>query len=594
MHKEPLLGKDDISESNNESRTILIIFISLAIIIATAGVFYLLWVNDEFCCYSGAVSSSNEYATQIGIDVLKSGGNAFDAMVAMQAALTVTEPHASGIGGGFFAMIYLKKENKVISIDAREEAPVMLKERPKTPYGGISSGVPGAIKGLVKVLNTYGTWKLDQCFKPAINLANNGWILNKYSADRMIEYSDIIKLFNSSSSIYFHSNGTLRKNGEMMKNTDLGKTLELIAQDEGFSFYNGEIAQDIISSIQTSDVNPGNVSIDDFKSYIAVERNPIKFEYKGYEIYSMNMPSSAATVGLILNILKNFDLNSMGHNSAEYIRTLLNAISLGFADRNKYMADADWVDVPLEGLLNIDYAKSRSKLMKSIALSRVGPGVPPGYTGSLDNGYANNESYDTTHFSIVDKEGNIVSCTSTIEATFGNGMTVKNRGFLLNNELSDFSQDGVNKPEGGKMPRRSAIGNDKTTMGGKRPLSSMSPVIIFKDKKPIYALGSPGGNTIISHVVQVIINLIDFKMNIDDAVKSPRFTTRNEGIWYIEDPIFNNTALITDLQDMGFQDLSVVYQGLYGTGCVNVVKIEYNNQVSSAADFRRLGVADAY
>jgi len=491
-------------------------------------------------------------------------------------------------------VIYLKKENRIVTIDAREEAPVGLKERPEKGFGGISSGVPGTINGLVKILKRYGTWKLNKCFKYAIDLANNGWILNRYSADRMSEYTDIIKLFNSSSSIYFHPNGTLRKTGEMMRNKDLGKTLELIGQDEGYSFYNGEIAKDIVSSIQTSDVNPGNVTIEDLKSYLAVERNPIKFEYKGYEIYSMNMPSSAAAVGLILNILKNFDLNSMGHNSAEYIRTLFNAISLGFADRNKYMADADWEDIPLEGLLNIEYANNRSKLMKSIALSRVNAGIPPGYNGTLDNGYANNESFDTTHFSIVDKEGNIVSCTSTIEATFGNGMTVKNRGFLLNNELSDFSQSGVNSAEGGKRPRRTAIGKDKITMGGKRPLSSMSPVIIFKDKKPLYALGSPGGNTIISHVVQVIINLIDFKMSIDDAVKSPRFTTRNEGIWYIEDPLYNNTALINDLKGMGFQDLSVVYQGLYGTGSVNVVKIEYNNQVSSAADFRRLGVANAY
>jgi len=265
-----------------------------------------------------------------------------------------------------------------------------------------------------------------------------------------------------------------------------------------------------------------------------------------------------------------------------------------------YMADADWVDVPLEGLLNKQYALNRSELMSDRALSYVDPGIPPGYIGETteyNNEFGNEESYDTTHISVADKYGNLVSCTSTIEATFGNGMVVRNRGFLLNNELNDFSIVGPNQAQGGKKPRRTALGTDNTSLGGKRPRSSMSPIIILKDKKPIYALGSPGGWTIINHVVQVILNLIDFDMNIDDAVFSPRFTTRNEGIWYMEDPFLNNTGLLPNLKEMGFENITIVYQGAYSSGCVNVVKISdlyLYNKVSSAADFRRMGSSASF
>jgi len=363
-----------------------------------------------------------------------------------------------------------------------------------------------------------------------------------------------------------------------------------MASDNATSFYNGDIARDIIDTINTSEgLNPGNISLSDFLGYIPVERYPIAINYRGYDIYTMNMPSSATTVGLILNILENFDLKSFKHNSAKTLLYLFNAMSLGYADRGMYMGDADFVPVPISGLLDKAYAKSRSLLMNdTVILNRTAAGIPPGLNKDYKfEASIQEESMETTHYTIVDKEGNMVSCTSTIEQTFGNKLVVNGRGFLLNNQLSDFGT-GANIIEKERKPRRTAREPDNLTVGGKRPRSSMSPVIILKDKKPLYAFGSPGGSTIITHVTNVIINLIDFEMDINAAVSSPRAFTLNDGKFYIEGSLYTNQELMNELFSMGFSKADIIGSSDYQSGSVNIVGLDpVTKKVNGFSDPRR-------
>eukprot|EP01129_Flabellula_baltica_P007210 TRINITY_DN2781_c0_g1_i1.p1 TRINITY_DN2781_c0_g1~~TRINITY_DN2781_c0_g1_i1.p1 ORF type:complete len:570 (-),score=137.19 TRINITY_DN2781_c0_g1_i1:24-1733(-) len=558
----------------------------LSCIIITGAITFI-YLNLYGCCYQGGVSSSNEYAAEVGAFVLKEGGNAIDAFVAMQAVLTVTEPYASGIGGGAFVMYY-PEGGDVRAFDGREECPENVNVNVSLKTGGASSGTPGTVNLIVKLSKELGTWSLKRCFGPAIKLAREGWVLDHYGASRLASFAETLKLYNSTRAIYFNQDGEPKKEGDIIYNPDLADTFETIAEDDGESFYKGAIADKIIETV-TNSTNPGVMNHDDLVNYLTVEREPLLFSYNGYDIYTMNMPSSAATIPLALNILKGVNFSSTTL-TVDAMRDIYNAMSISFADRAQYMADADWIDVPVEGLISPEYGAVRSELMTKTAVKNAAPGTPPGAKNTGEYSF-DDESYLTTHFSVADQFGNIVSSTSTIENTWGSQIVVQGQGFLMNNEMSDFSESGVNRPEGGKRARRTAIGGDNTTMGGKRPRSSMSPVIVFKDGKPAFAFGSPGGWRIVTHVLNTIIYLLQFEVSIEEAIELPRFSTRNTGIWGLEMDKFNQT-FIDSLKDLGFDNLENLTG--YGGGSVNIIAISKDGQISAAADYRREGKALAF
>jgi len=542
----------------------------------------------------GAVASSNEYATKAGIKVLKDGGNAFDAMVVMQLVMTVTEPYSSGIGGGAFVM-WSNDKGKVRAFDGREEAPEDLPGLPVGNKGGEPVGTPGTVALLDYLLKEHGSWDWARCAQPAIKLAREGWVLDPYGAQAIANNADDLALFPSSAALYLNPDNSPKQAGTLMTNPDLADTLQLLA-DKGMSvFYTGEIAQDIVSAVVNDSYAPGVLKMSDLAQYRAVEREPIKWKYNGFTLYSMNMPSSGgATAALILNILSNFDISRFKQGSIKAFQYLLNAMTLGYADRNQYMGDADWVDVPVEGLIDKDYAKERSKLMDcKCALNKVLPGVPPGAPGNLSQIWKpSTESMHTTHFSIMDKKMNFLAVTSTIEQTFGNFMVVPGRGFLLNNELNDFAESGPNAAEGGKRLRRTALYPLNNTKGGKRPMSSMTPVVVLRDKDPRYALGSPGGSRIICSVVNVLMDLLEFGINVNKSVHLPRIYSNNGDTYKAEEALIEDSELIQGLYDLGFNTI----EPLSGTsaGSVNVVFKKPDDSIGAVADARRDGVAGSF
>lgn len=565
----------------------------------------------------GMVSTSNRYATLAGVETLRRGGNAIDAMAVVQFVLTVTEPYASGIGGGAFIMIYDAESGEVLALDAREEAPeaftpdAFLDENgDPLPFfeervpGGNSVGVPGTLYGVARALEEYGTLTLAEAVQPAVNLARDGFVIDAYFAEQIENTRERLELFPSSVELFFDENGEPLPAGTVIVNNDLADTLELIGEEGIEAFYGGEIGADIVDAVQNAPVSPGVMEISDLESYRAVYREPVTTNYRGYDVYGMNMPTSGGTsLMMMLNVLEAFDLNSMGHGSLDYLTTMANAQNIVFADRNAYMADADFVDVNVAGMLDEGYARERRGLIESTFAAvpvPVAPGTPPVVEEGVDEaafdiysplGHVDTESVTTTHFSIIDNERNMVSVTSTIEQFFGSGLVVPGRGFLLNNELTDFSArptdaDGnpiANAPAGGKMERRTALGDDAETLGGKRPRSSMAPTLVLRDGQPFMAVGSPGGSRIIAYNLNVITNVIDFGMDPQQAVNQPRVVSRNGSMnldseWY-------TPAIVGALEARGFS----VNEG--NTGSVQAVVVGDDGMLLGAADPRRNGVA---
>lgn len=569
---------------------------------------------------NGMVSTSNRYATLAGVETLRQGGNAVDAAAVVQFVLTVTEPYASGIGGGLFMLIYDAESGEVIAIDGREEAPAAYTpdifldaEGNPTPFGeratgGNPVGVPGTLAAIARALEDYGTLTLAEALAPAIELARDGFVIDDYFANSALAgfNAERIRNFPATMEIYFGDDGEPLPAGSVITNPDLADTLQLIA-DEGIEvFYGGEIGESIVDAVQNAPFNPGVMTIEDLAGYRAVLREPVTTNYRGYDVYGMNMPTSGGTsMMLMLNLLEGFDLASMGFGSLEYVSTLANAQNIAFADRNAYMADADFVDVPVAGMLSADYARERRQLMLNPPFSAldtpVSPGDPFAYmpaeeTAALDWEYSlaahtDTESVSTTHYSVVDADRNMVSITSTIELLFGSAMVVPGRGFLLNNELTDFS--GVptdangnpiaNAPTGERAERRTALGDDATTVGGKRPRSSMAPTLVLRDGEPFMALGSPGGSRIIGYNLNVLLNVIDFGMELQEAVNVGRVVARN-GTATIDTDILTD-ELLGGLEARGFN----ISAG--NTGSVQAVLVGDDGLVYGAADPRRNGLA---
>ncbi|EAP3675876.1 gamma-glutamyltransferase [Salmonella enterica] len=466
----------------------------------------------------GMVASVDVMATQVGVDILKQGGNAVDAAVAVGYALAVTHPQAGNLGGGGF-MLLRTKDGATTAIDFREMAPagatrdMFLDEQgnpdsKKSLTSPLASGTPGTVAGLSLALEKYGSLPLNSVVRPAIKLAQEGFIVNDALADDLKTYGSEVLPHHENSKAIFWKDGEPLKKGDKLVQQDLANSLTMIAENGPDAFYKGDIARQIAQQMQQ---NGGLITTDDLAAYQAVERTPVSGEYRGYQIFSMPPPSSGGIhIVQILNILENFDMNKYGFGSADAIQIMAEAEKYAYADRSEYLGDPDFVNVPWQALTSKTYAKSiagQIDMNKAKPSSEIRPGKLAPY-----------ESDQTTHFSVVDKDGNAVAVTYTLNTTFGTGIVAGNTGILLNNQMDDFSaKPGVPNVYG-------LVGGEANAVGPKkRPLSSMSPTIVVKDGKTWLVTGSPGGSRIITTVLQMVVNTIDFGMNVAEATNAPRF-----------------------------------------------------------------------
>ena len=466
----------------------------------------------------GMVSAQEMMAAQVGRDILAQGGNAVDAAVATGFALSVTFPQAGNLGGGGFMLVAMADSGEVIAIDFREMAPAGATrdmyigadgnvDNRLAQYSHLSAGVPGSVMGMLDALDTYGTMSRRQVMAPAIKLADKG-IPVTYGMAQAFQSGEKTLSKDASSMAYFYKNdGSIYRQGEVLRQKDLARTLRLISRKGRAGFYEGRTADLIVAEMKTGG---GLITYDDLKSYHSVTRKAVKGTYRGYEIYSMPPPSSGGVhVVQMLNILEGYDVRALEHNSADYLHLLIESMRRAYADRSKYLGDPDYFDVPVDELTDKGYAgRLRDSIDKDKA-SRSEDILPGRHLPA--------ESPATTHYSVMDKWGNGVAVTTTLNFSFGSGYSVDGAGFLLNNEMDDFSA----KP--GSPNGYGLIGGEANKIEpGKRPLSSMTPVIVKKDGKPFFVTGSPGGSTIITVVLQNVLNVIDFDMNAMEAVAAPR------------------------------------------------------------------------
>jgi gamma-glutamyltranspeptidase/glutathione hydrolase len=469
----------------------------------------------------GVATSADPRATEAGAEILAKGGSASDAAMAMMLALTVVEPQSSGIGGGGFLLYFDAGEGKISTINGRETAPAGAKpERFVGPdgkpmnfieawQGGHSAGVPGNIRLMADAHRKWGKLKWAELFKPAIHLAEQGFVVNKTLESRLDGIARFWPNFDAARSIYW-VDGKPAKAGMTIRNPELAKTLKLIARKGPDAFYKGAIAKQIVNAVTTSKVSPGDMTLADLAAYKAVEQNAICAPYRVYVVCGMGPPSSGATTILqILGTLERFDLATFGPDNPQSWHLIGQAMQLAYADREKYLADPAFAQVPVAGLIDKAYLAERSALIDAEKARADYPaGNPPGALARTAAISA--EHSGTTHFSVVDGKGNIANMTSTIEAPFGNQVIAG--GFFLNNELTDFTF----APEQNGAPVANRV------EGGKRPLSSMSPTILFDaNGKAVLALGSAGGKRIIMHVAKTLIGVIDFGLPLKEAINLP-------------------------------------------------------------------------
>lgn len=470
---------------------------------------------------NGIASSADPRATAAGAEILAKGGSAADAAMAMMLALTVVEPQSSGIGGGGFLVHYDAGDATISTINGRETAPAAATPQRFTdaegkplPFlqafpGGKSVGVPGNIRLMAEAHRKWGKLKWAEIFKPAIRLADKGFVVNQTLESRLAAIERLWPQFETARSIYW-IDGKPAKAGVTLRNPELAKTLKLIAKKGPDAFYNGTIANSIVSSVTKSAVAPGDMTLADLAAYKAVEQNAVCAPYRVYVICGMGPPSSGATTVLqILGSLERFDLKALGKDDPKSWYLIGQAMQLAYADREKYLGDASFVQVPVAGLIDKAYLAERSALIDPARARTDYPaGNPPGAmprTAAISG-----EVAGTTHFSAVDARGSIANMTSTIEGPFGSQLVAG--GFFLNNELTDFTF----APEKDGAPVANRV------EGGKRPLSSMAPTIVFdREGKPVLALGSAGGKRIIMHVTKTLIGVLDFGLPLKQAIAMP-------------------------------------------------------------------------
>ena len=531
------------------------------------------------------IASANPIATQFGIEVLQRGGTAADAAVAVQFALNLVEPQSSGIGGGAFLVYWDARSETLTTFDGREMAPAAA-----TPeywfgedgepvgwfdavVGGRSVGVPGTLKLLETLHQRHGNQNWSELIEPTRALALGGFQVSPRLSNAIAEAAGERKLdfFLNSRAYFFDQNGDPLKAGTLLRNAEFANALARIQQFGSTVFYSGSMANEIAAAVRTN-INPGIMTLEDLRNYEVIEREPVCIDYREFEVCGMGPPSSGAlTVGQILGILNNFDLPSMG-KGIESTHLYLEAARLAYADRGLYMADSDFVDMP-EGLLDADYLADRAALINTdSSLGEAEAGAPPWDEATRYAPDTQTERPGTSHFSIVDRQGNIVSMTTTIETGFGS--RVMTNGFLLNNELTDFSRAPL--ADGKPIANR--------VEGGKRPRSSMAPTIVLQDGKPILAIGSPGGSRIINYVAAALVDILDFGMDPQQALGDPHIVNRN-GATDIEEGT-DAESMAAELEALGHEvNIRDLNSGLHA------IQITEDGGLVGAADPRREGMA---
>jgi gamma-glutamyltranspeptidase/glutathione hydrolase len=526
---------------------------------------------------NGMVATSHTLATEVALEVLKNGGNAMDAAVTAGFALAVTQPRSGNIGGGGFMLFAPGNGEAVEAIDYREKAPAAATEtmfqdedgevvKNRSRFTHKAAGVPGTVAGLAMALERHGTLSLKQALQPAIKLARDGFIVPARFTEGLEQARDRLQQWPATLNTFYRDDGSAWQPGERFVQPELADTLNRIANQGPRDFYQGETARLIVAEMQRHD---GLITLEDLASYQPAIREPIHGTYRGYDIYSMSPPSSGGThIVQILNILEGYPMTELGHNSAASIHRMSEAMKLAYADRARFLGDTDFVDVPLKGLTSKGYAK---ELRQGIQPERARPsseisaGAPQPY-----------ESPETTHFSIVDRWGNAVSNTYTINFSYGSGITVAGAGFLLNNEMDDFSaKPGVPNAYG-------LIGGEANKVAPeKRMLSSMSPTIVQRDGKNFLVTGSPGGSRIITTTLQVVLNVIDHHMNIQSAVSAPRIHHQ-----WLPDEIRTEQGISSDtvrvLEEIGHK----VVTGS-AMGAIQSILIDSDGTLNGGADPRR-------
>lgn len=467
---------------------------------------------------NGMVATEQNLASQIGLEILKNGGNAVDAAVAIGFSLAVSLPNAGNIGGGGFMLVHDAKSNKTVALDFREKAPAAATETMyqdengeiiprKSWYTHQAIGVPGTVAGLTKALEKWGSLPLAEVMQPAIDLAEQGYEVSPTMAKLLQVEKDNLGKWPTTKAIFFDGDEPLAL-GDTLVQKNLAESLKLIAKEGADAFYKGAIAEEIVRDQEAHD---GLITKDDLASYEATEREVVRGDYRGYEIVSMPLPSSGGIhIIQMLNAMEHLPIKESGVNSAKTISLMAETMKRAYADRSEYLGDSDFVDVPIQELTSKEYAKA---IADEVLKGEITPAqeIKPGDLAPY-------ESDQTTHYSVVDKEGNAVAVTYTLNLNFGSGIVAGETGILMNNEMDDFSA----KPG---VPNAFGLigGSANAIEAGKRPLSSMTPTMVLKDSKPWLVTGSPGGARIITTVLQQIVNAIDFGMNPAAATNTPRF-----------------------------------------------------------------------
>ncbi len=552
-------------------RSILVLILSFLIISCDNG-------------YNPTVVSARKEASEIGVEIMKNGGNAYDAMIAVHLALAVVHPTAGNIGGGGF-FVYSDSDGTSGSLDFREMAPgnaykdMYLDQNgdvipDMSTLGGAAVGVPGSISAIFEIHAKFGSLPIEDLFEPAIKLAREGFIVTeKQSLSLTGKLEDFI-LMNGENSLY----SKRYYKGDTIKNKKFAQTLSKISKNGPKVFYEGEIAEMIVNEVVESG---GIMTLEDLKNYRSVWRDPVKFKYKELDIISMSLPSSGGILlGQMLKAIEDYDISSYGHNSLKAIQLMTEVERRAYADRSHFMGDPDFMNLPVYELMDKNYVRER---MNNFSWEKATP------SSEIKHGnIILNESDETTHYSIIDKDGNAVSVTTTLNNSYGSKVYVEDAGFFLNNEMDDFSS----KP--GHPNFYGLIGSEANSIQPKkRMLSSMTPTIVLKNNKPSLIVGTPGGSTIITSVFQTILNVYEFNMNVQDAVNAPRFHHQ-----WLPDVIIiekNNSDNTIDslLREKNYNVIPLPFEydisGMSprsSIGAVDAIFIDDNRNVSGGADYR--------
>lgn len=533
---------------------------------------------------NGMVVSADYHASEIGKKILQQGGNAVDAAVAVQFALAVTLPRAGNIGGGGFMVVHLAN-GETNTLDFREKAPERATRNMYVRNGEFKSelswegilavGVPGTVDGMIKALERYGRLPLDMVVQPAIDLARKGYNLSYTQAQDLNNHKDTFKKYQASAKYFTTGDSTLFREGDLFVQEDLAGTLERIARFGREGFYSGPVADAIVNEMERY---RGLIGYRDLRNYESVWRDPVVAEFSGYKLHIMPPPSSGSiAIAQILEMIDDYPLEEMGHNSAEYVHLVSGAMRRAFADRSYYLGDPDFVDIPMEELLSEEYNNRR---MNSFRDNKVTS------SESLEHGEIADfvESSETTHFSIIDKDGNAVAVTTTLNGSFGSHVSVSGAGFLLNNEMDDFSA------QPGEPNAYGLIGAEANAIEpGKRMLSSMSPTIVTKDGKIDMVLGAAGGPRIITATLQSFLNKAVFGMRSQQATAQPRFHHQ----WLPDMLFFDDFGLSPDTQQ-ALEERGHKLFPLPGVGRAHNIYVDQNGHLNSGVDPRGDGHASGY